>query len=64
LTEITVTDHEKSPFYAKTPDTGIQMTGRFTDTSESSSLLIGLGKDTAGDTFKGMLMQSVQNAKK
>jgi hypothetical protein len=48
LTDIVVIDYEKSPFYSKIPDTGVEVTGRFTDTSESSMSFIGLGKDAAG----------------
>jgi hypothetical protein len=55
LTDIVVTDYEKSPFYAKIPDTGVEVTGRFTDTSESSMSFIGLGKDAAGEKFKKIL---------
>jgi len=64
LTDIVVTDYEKSPFYAKIPDTGVEVTGRFTDTSESSMSFIGLGKDAAGEKFKKILIETVQNAKK
>jgi hypothetical protein len=64
LSDIVVTDYEKSPFYSKIPDTGVQVTGRFTDTSESSTSFIGLGKDAAGEKFKSMLIGAVQNSKK
>jgi hypothetical protein len=64
LTDIVVADYEKSPFYAKTPDTGIEVTGKFTDASENSMSFIGLGKDAAGEKFKKMLIEVVQNAKK
>ena len=64
LRDITISDYEKDPFYAKMPDTGVQVTGRFTHASESSSSFIGLGKDTTGEKFKGMLIEAVQNAKK
>ena len=64
LIDIVVTDYEKSPFYSKIPDTGVQVTGRFTDTSESSMSFIGLGKDAAGEQFKEMLIERIQHAKK
>ncbi|MBI3161269.1 MAG: hypothetical protein HYZ23_02105 [Chloroflexi bacterium] len=64
LTDITISDYEKSPFYAKIPDTGVQVSGRYTDTSESSTSFIGLGKDAAGEKFKSMLIEAVQDAKK
>ena len=64
LSDIVVSDYEKSPFHAKIPDTGVEVSGRFTDTSESSSSFLGLGKDEAGEKFKKMLVEAVQNAKK
>jgi hypothetical protein len=64
LTDIVVTDYEKSPSYAVIPDTGVDVTGHFGNASEASSSFIGLGKDAAGEKFKGMLIEAVQNAKK
>ncbi len=54
LTNIVVTDYEKSPFHAKIPDTGVQVTGRFTDTSDGSSSFIGLGKEGLILNTKGL----------
>ncbi len=64
LKDITVSDWEKDPMYAKMPDTGVTITRRFTDTSESSSSFFGLGKDAAGDKFKEIFIKAVQDAKK
>ncbi len=64
LADITVTDYEKSPFYSKIPDTGIEVSGRFTDASEISMSFIGLGKDVVGEKFKAMLIEAVINEKK
>ena len=64
LRDIAVMDYEKSPFYAKIPDNGVEVTGHFTDTSENSTSFIGMGKDAAGDKFKQVLIEAVQNAKK
>ena len=64
LKDIVVEDYEKSLVYSKIPDTGMNVTGRFTDTSEQGSIFLPLGKDTPGDTFKEVLIKSVQDAKK
>ena len=64
LKDITVSDWEKDPMYAKMPDTGVNVTGRFTDTSENSSSFFGLGKDAVGDKFKEIFIKAVQDAKK
>ena len=64
LTDITVSDYEKSQFYAMLPDTGLNVSGKFTDEPENSSSFIGLGKDSAGERFKSTLIAAVQEAKK
>ena len=46
------------------PDTGVTVTRRFTDASESSSSFFGLGKDATGDKFKEIFIKAVQDAKK
>lgn len=64
LKDIVVEDYEKSLFYSKIPDTGMNITGRFTDASEQGSIFLPLGKDAAGDTFKEVLIKAAQEAKK
>ncbi|MBI5952605.1 MAG: hypothetical protein HY865_13185 [Chloroflexi bacterium] len=64
LSDIVVSDYERNPFYSKLPDTGVEISGKFTDTRESSSSFIGLGKDAAGEKFRGILTQAAKNAKK
>jgi hypothetical protein len=64
LVDIVVSDYEKNPFYAKLPDSGVEVSGSFKDTSERSSSFIGLGKDDAGNKFKEMILKAVQDAKK
>ncbi len=63
LADVIVTDYEKSPFYARIPDSGVEVTGLFTDTAERTSSFIGLGKDPAGEKFKSALIHAVQQAK-
>lgn len=64
LADMVVTDYEKSPFYVRIPDNGVEMTGMFTDTRERVSSFIGLGKDSAGEKFKEIIIKAVQDAKK
>jgi hypothetical protein len=64
LKDITVEDYEKSSFYKMIPDTGMNITGMFTDTSEKGTIFLPLGRDSAGETFKEALIQSAQDAKK
>lgn len=64
LRDIVVEDYEKSLFHSKIPDTGLNITGRFTDASEQGMIFLPLGKDTAGDAFKETLIHAAQEAKK
>lgn len=64
LADIVVEDYEKSSFYKMLPDTGVQVTGLATGATESGMSFIGLGKDSAGDKFKQLLIQAVQDAKR
>ncbi|MFN8381013.1 MAG: hypothetical protein U0V02_03685 [Anaerolineales bacterium] len=64
LRDITISDWEKDPMYAKMPDTGVHVTGMFLGTAESSSSFFGVGKDAAGEKFKEVLIKSAQDAKK
>lgn len=63
LEDITVSDYEKNLYFKQFPDNGVEVNGRFTDASESSTSFIGLGKDTAGEKFKEMFFKAVQDAK-
>ncbi len=64
LTDITVEDYENSQFYSMIPDTGVNVSGRFTDAPENSMSFIGLGKDAAGERFKSALIEAARNVKK
>jgi hypothetical protein len=63
LEDITVSDYEKNPYFKQFPDNGVEVSGRFTDASESSTSFIGLGKDLAGEKFKETFFKAVQDAK-
>lgn len=63
LRDITVEDYEKSSFHAMIPDTGMNVSGRFTDASENGTIFLPLGGDAAGEKFKSVLIESVQKAK-
>lgn len=64
LRDITVEDYEKSSFYKMIPDTGMNVTGIFTDASEKGTIFLPLGKDAAGEKFKEALIEAAQDAKK
>jgi hypothetical protein len=64
LRDIVVEEYEKSSFYAMIPDTGMNITGIFTDASEKGTIFLPLGKDADGNKMKEQLIQAVQDAKK
>jgi hypothetical protein len=64
LSNLTVQDYAQTPFMKMIPDSGIQVTGMFTDASESASAFIGLEENAVGDKFKELVIEAAQDAKK
>lgn len=63
LRDITVEDYGESSFYKMSPDTGMNVSGRFTDASENGLIFLPLGADAAGEKFKSALIEAAQKAK-
>ena len=64
LRDVVIQDYADTPFVKLVPDSGIQVTGKFTDVSENASAFIGLEENEAGKKFKEVVIRAVQNAKK
>jgi len=64
LINITVQDYAQTPFAKMVPDSGIQVSGMFTDASESASAFIGLDESQAGRKFWEVVIKAAQDAKK
>lgn len=64
LSNITVQDYAQTPFAKLIPDSGIEVSGRFTDVSESTSAFIGLDEGLAANKFKEIIIKAAQDAKK
>lgn len=64
LINIIVQDYAQTPFAKMVPDSGVQVSGMFTDASESASAFLGLDEDAAGSKFREILIQAAQDAKK
>lgn len=64
LSDIVVQDYAETQFARMVPDSGIQVSGRFTDVSENASAFIGLEENAAGKRFKDLVISAVQDAKK
>jgi hypothetical protein len=45
-------------------DSGMNVTGKFTDVSENSTSFIGLDESATGDKFKKTVIKAMQDAKK
>ena len=64
LIHITVQDYTQTPFMKMIPDSGIQVSGMFTDGSESTSAFIGLDESEAGNRFREVIINAAADAKK
>jgi hypothetical protein len=64
LINITVQDYAQTPFAKMIPDSGIEVSGRFTDSHESASAFIGMEENAAGRNFRETVIKAAQDAKK
>ncbi|HUE99669.1 MAG TPA: hypothetical protein VMN99_10470 [Anaerolineales bacterium] len=64
LTNITVQDYAQTQLAKMSSDSGIQVSGMFTDASESASAFIGLDEGAAGNKFREIAIKAAQDAKK
>jgi hypothetical protein len=60
LSNLTVQDYSQTPFMKMIPDSGIEVSGIFTDAGESTSAFIGLEENTAGNKFKELVIKAAQ----
>lgn len=64
LIHVTVQDYAQTTFAKMVPDSGIEVSGMFTDASESASAFIGLDDGPAGQRFRQILIKATADAKK
>ena len=62
LRNIDVQDFENTAIYQATPDSGMNITGRYTDVTKQGQAFIGLGSDPAGEKFRRVLQHAIQKA--
>ncbi len=62
LRNIDVHDFENTAMYQVKPDSGINVTGRYTDATKHGKSFIGLGTDPAGEKFRQVLQLAIQKA--
>ena len=64
LADVVVQDYANTPFSKMIPDSGIEVSGKFTDAVENASAFISLEDNAVGKKFKETVIEAVQNAKK
>ena len=64
LIHVTVQDYAQTQFAQMVPDSGVEVSGMFTDASESASAFIGLEEGAAGQRFRQTLIKAAADAKK
>lgn len=62
LRNIDVQDFENTAMYRVNPDSGMNITGRYTDVTKQGQSFIGLGPDPAGEKFRQVLQHAIQKA--
>jgi len=62
LRNIDVQDFENTAMYQVRPDSGVNITGRYTDVTKQGQTFLGLGSDPAGEKFRQVLQLAIQRA--
>jgi hypothetical protein len=62
LRNIDAQDFENTAMYRVNPDSGMNITGRYTDVTKQGQSFIGLGPDPAGEKFRQVLQHAIQKA--
>jgi hypothetical protein len=62
LRNIDVQDFENTAMYQVKPDSGMNISGRYTDVTKQGLSFIGLGSDPAGEKFRQVLQHAIQKA--
>ena len=64
LIQVTVQDYAQTPFAKMVPDSGVEVSGVFTDASEAASAFLGLEENATGQKFRQTLIRAAADAKK
>ena len=62
LRNIDVQDFENTAMYQIKPDSGMNITGRYTDVTKQGQAFLALGTDPAGEKFRQVLQHAIQKA--
>lgn len=64
LNDLVAQDYAQTQFAKMIPDSGINVTGKFTDISENITAFIGLDESTSASKFKETVIKAIQDSKK
>lgn len=64
LSNVIVQDYAQTQFAKMVPDSGIQISGTFTDVSENAGAFLGLDEGPAAKKFRELVIQKTQDARK
>ena len=64
LINVTVQDYAQTPFAKMVHDSGVEVSGMFTDANESASAFIGLDESEVGKKFRLIAIKAAADAKK
>ena len=64
LRDVVVQDYSQTQFAKLIADSGLEVSGRFTDASENASAFLGIDDSMAGRKFKEAVIRAAQNARK
>ena len=64
LEDVVIQDYTATQFANMIPDTGIEVSGSFTDVSERGAAFLGLGEEPPARKFKHTVLEAAQAAKK
>jgi len=64
LINITIQDYSQTSFAKLVPDSGLEVSGLFTDSNENVSAFIGLDESSTAIKFREIIIKAAQDAKK
>lgn len=63
LKQIEMRDYEETAMFNIIPDSGINITGRYSDSKQTGQLFVGLDTGPAGRNFRELLRKAIKNSK-
>lgn len=63
LTQIEMRDYESTTMFGVIPDSGINITGRFSNSKQTGQLFIGLDSGPTGKKFRELLREAIKNSR-